>query len=85
MGFSTLQEYGVDKVFLLENNNIDASQKNVIFLTRGKNVARPLAVAGMYMRFNVIILMLDIILWLGHARTSPIYFVSLPHFMCIVR
>ncbi|MCJ1478497.1 hypothetical protein MMC13_007177 [Lambiella insularis] len=43
--FSTLQEYGVDKVFLLENANLDASQKNVIFLTRGENAARPLAVA----------------------------------------
>ena len=53
MGFSTLQEYGVDKVFLLENNNIDASQKNVVFLTRGENAARPLAVAGMYVRFDV--------------------------------
>jgi len=42
-----LQDYGVDKVFFLENENIDSSQKNVIFLIRGENAARPLAVAGM--------------------------------------
>ncbi|EFR03156.1 vacuolar protein sorting-associated protein 33A [Nannizzia gypsea CBS 118893] len=30
--FSVLQEYGVDRVFLLENANVDSSQRNVIFL-----------------------------------------------------
>ncbi|KAK3719096.1 Vacuolar protein-sorting-associated protein 33 [Vermiconidia calcicola] len=35
--FSTLQEYGVDKVFFLENHNVDSSQRNVIFLLRGDN------------------------------------------------
>ncbi|OAL67816.1 vacuolar sorting protein [Trichophyton rubrum] len=30
--FSVLQEYGVDRVFLLENRNVDSSQRNVIFL-----------------------------------------------------
>ena len=45
--FSILQDYGVDKVFFLENENIDSSQKNVVFLIRGENAARPLAVAGM--------------------------------------
>ena len=44
--FSTLQEYGVDKVFFLENANVDSTQKNVIFLISGENAARPLAVAG---------------------------------------
>ena len=44
--FSTLQQYGVDKVFFLEKNNVDSSQKNVIFLTRGENADRPLAIAG---------------------------------------
>ncbi|MCJ1391194.1 hypothetical protein MMC18_004056 [Xylographa bjoerkii] len=43
--FSTLQEYGVDKVFFLENANLDASQKNVVFLTGGEDALRPLAVA----------------------------------------
>jgi len=45
--FSVLQDYGVDKVFFLENENIDSSQKNVVFLIRGEDAARPLAVAGM--------------------------------------
>nr|POF26009.1 vacuolar protein sorting-associated protein 33a [Quercus suber] len=35
--FSTLQEYGVDKLFFLENHNVDSSQRNVIFLARGEN------------------------------------------------
>ncbi|DAA79647.1 TPA_exp: Uncharacterized protein A8136_0420 [Trichophyton benhamiae CBS 112371] len=30
--FSVLQEYGVDRVFLLENGNVDSSQRNIIFL-----------------------------------------------------
>ena len=45
--FSTLQEYGVDKVFFLENNNVDASQRNVIFLARGEKAQAPIAIAGM--------------------------------------
>ena len=46
--FSTLQDHGVDKVFFLENDNVDVSQKNVIFLARGEKANQPLAVAGMY-------------------------------------
>ena len=38
--FSTLQEYGVDKVFFLENHNVDASQRNVVFLVRGENAKK---------------------------------------------
>ncbi|KAF2482502.1 Sec1-like protein [Neohortaea acidophila] len=34
--FSTLQEYGVDKIFFLENHNVDSSQRNVVFLVRGE-------------------------------------------------
>jgi hypothetical protein len=33
---TTLQEYGVDKFFILENDNVDASQRNVIFIARGE-------------------------------------------------
>lgn len=33
---STLQDYGVDKFFFLENNNTDTSQRNVIFIARGE-------------------------------------------------
>lgn len=31
-----LQEYGVDKFFVLENNNVDSSQHNIIFIARGE-------------------------------------------------
>ncbi|CAD0039638.1 unnamed protein product [Aureobasidium pullulans] len=34
--FSTLQEYGVDKVFYVENRNVDDSQRNIVFLARGE-------------------------------------------------
>lgn len=44
--FSTLQDYGVDKVFFLENDNVDASQRNVIFLARGEKASQPIAIAG---------------------------------------
>ena len=30
--FSTLQEYGVDKVFYLENHNVNSTQRCVIFI-----------------------------------------------------
>lgn len=45
--FSTLQEYGVDRVFFLENDNVDSSQKNVFFLARGEKAKVVSAVAGM--------------------------------------
>ncbi|KAK3109977.1 Vacuolar protein-sorting-associated protein 33, partial [Teratosphaeriaceae sp. CCFEE 6253] len=35
--FSTLQEYGVDKLFFLENHNVDQSQRNIVFLARSEN------------------------------------------------
>lgn len=44
--FSTLQEYGVDKLFFLENDNADSSQRNVVFLVRGEKHKTVLAVAG---------------------------------------
>ncbi|KAH7329271.1 Sec1-like protein [Stachybotrys elegans] len=33
---TTLQEYGVDKFFILENDNVDTSQRNVVFIARGE-------------------------------------------------
>ncbi|KAF4967765.1 hypothetical protein FSARC_4739 [Fusarium sarcochroum] len=33
---AVLQEYGVDKFFILENDNADTSQRNVIFIARGE-------------------------------------------------
>ncbi|POS87601.1 vacuolar protein sorting-associated protein-like protein 33A [Erysiphe pulchra] len=35
--FSNLQDYGVDKIFFLDNDNADASQRNVVFIARGEN------------------------------------------------
>ncbi|TKX23332.1 Sec1-like protein 2 [Elsinoe australis] len=34
--FSTLQEYGVEKLFVLENRNVETAQKNIVFLARGE-------------------------------------------------
>ncbi|RDA85860.1 hypothetical protein CP532_4910 [Ophiocordyceps camponoti-leonardi (nom. inval.)] len=33
---TTLQEYGVDKFFILENGNVDSSQHNIVFVARGE-------------------------------------------------
>ena len=44
--FSTLQAYGVDKVFLLENANTDSSQRNVIFIARGEKLINAQTIAG---------------------------------------
>lgn len=33
---TTLQEYGVDKFFVLENDNADTSQRNLVFIARGE-------------------------------------------------
>ncbi len=45
--FSQLQEYGVDRVFLLENGNVDSSQRNVVFLAYAEKIRQMRAVAGM--------------------------------------
>jgi len=44
--FSTLQEYGVDKPFFLENDNVDSSQRNVVFLVRGEKAKTVISVAS---------------------------------------
>lgn len=46
MKFSTLKDYGVDKVFWLENGNVDASQKNIIFLAKAEKATKVQAIAG---------------------------------------
>jgi vacuolar protein sorting-associated protein 33A len=43
---STLQEYGVDKFFFLENNNADTSQQNVVFMARGECARHAQNIAG---------------------------------------
>ncbi|KZF26012.1 Sec1-like protein [Xylona heveae TC161] len=50
--FSTLQDYGVDRVFFLENDNVDSSQRNVIFLTRGEHTKSVQAVAEQIKRLQ---------------------------------
>lgn len=44
--FSTLQDYGVDKVFFLENGNADVSQRNVVFLARGESAKQAQSIAN---------------------------------------
>ncbi|OBT89935.1 hypothetical protein VE02_01498 [Pseudogymnoascus sp. 03VT05] len=43
--FSTLQDYGVDKVFFLENGNADTSQQNVVFIARGESARNTKVIA----------------------------------------
>ncbi|KAF4552599.1 Sec1-like protein 1 [Elsinoe fawcettii] len=43
--FSTLQEYGVEKLFVLENQNVETSQKNIVFLSRAEKPKDVQAVA----------------------------------------
>ncbi|KAJ4288180.1 Vacuolar protein-sorting-associated protein 33 [Kalmusia sp. IMI 367209] len=50
--FSTLQEYGVDKPFFLENNHVDSSQRNVVFLVRGEKAKSVMAVADQIKRLR---------------------------------
>ncbi|KAH0562541.1 hypothetical protein GP486_002772 [Trichoglossum hirsutum] len=45
--FSTLQDYGVDKVFWLENGNVDSSQRNVVFLVRGEKATHAQAIGAL--------------------------------------
>lgn len=44
--FSTLQEYGVDRVFFLENKNVDSLQKNIVFIVHGENATQIQLTAG---------------------------------------
>ncbi|KAL5381489.1 hypothetical protein DPSP01_007202 [Paraphaeosphaeria sporulosa] len=49
---STLQEYGVDKFFFLENDNVNSSQRNVVFLVRGEKAKTVMAVADQIKRLR---------------------------------
>lgn len=51
--FSTLQEYGVDKPFFLENHNIDSSQRNIVFMVRGEDANKIRMVAGMLIQMDI--------------------------------
>ncbi|RDW78995.1 Sec1 family protein [Aspergillus mulundensis] len=50
--FSQLQEYGVDRVFLLENGNIDSTQRNVVFLAYAEKIRQVRAVAEQIQRLQ---------------------------------
>ncbi|KAL8719175.1 MAG: hypothetical protein Q9225_003796, partial [Loekoesia sp. 1 TL-2023] len=50
--FSTLQDYGIDKVFFLENDNLDTSQKNVVFLASGEKASQCIAIADQIKRLQ---------------------------------
>ncbi|RDH27372.1 Sec1-like protein [Aspergillus welwitschiae] len=50
--FSLLQEYGVDRVFLLENGNVDSSQRNVVFLVHAEKIRQVRAVAEQIQRLQ---------------------------------
>ncbi|KAL9093748.1 MAG: hypothetical protein Q9159_000049 [Coniocarpon cinnabarinum] len=50
--FSTLQEYGVDRIFLLERENVDSSQKNVLFMAHGEKPKQIQAVATQLKRLQ---------------------------------
>ncbi|QUC19679.1 uncharacterized protein UV8b_03920 [Ustilaginoidea virens] len=47
---NTLQEYGVDKFFILENDNVDTSQHNVVFIARGECGSHADAIANQLKR-----------------------------------
>ena len=46
VGFSTLKEYGVEKVFVLENRNTDSSQRNIVYIVDSENPITVQAVAS---------------------------------------
>lgn len=46
IGVSTLKEYGVDKIFVLENDNTDSTQRNIIYVINGEEASLVQAVAG---------------------------------------
>lgn len=48
VGFPVLRDYGVEKVFVLENGNTDSSQRNIVYIVDGENAATVQAVAGTF-------------------------------------
>lgn len=43
--FSELQDIGVDRIFILENDNVDASQRNVVFIAWGEKAKEAQSIA----------------------------------------
>lgn len=50
--FSTLKDYGVDKVFELENGNTDSTQRNIVYLVHGEKTSLIQTVAGKWSQFK---------------------------------
>ncbi|KAI9727988.1 MAG: hypothetical protein M1828_005393 [Chrysothrix sp. TS-e1954] len=50
--FPTLQEHGVDRIFYLENGNLDSSQRHVVFFARGQKPKQVQAVAAQIKRLQ---------------------------------
>jgi vacuolar protein sorting-associated protein 33A len=46
VNFAVLKDYGVEKVFELENGNTDSSQRNIVYLVHGEKASSVQAVAG---------------------------------------
>lgn len=46
VGFSVLRDYGVEKVFVLENGNTDSSQRNIVYIVDGEDAVTVQEVAG---------------------------------------
>lgn len=49
---STLQDYGVDKFYFLESNNVGTNQRNVVFLARGESARHAQAIADQIRRLQ---------------------------------
>ncbi|KAI0160327.1 vacuolar protein sorting 33A-like protein [Xylariaceae sp. FL1272] len=49
---STLHDYGIDKFFFLETNNVDTSQRNVVFMARGECARHAQAIADQIKRLQ---------------------------------
>ncbi|KAK4185529.1 Sec1-like protein [Podospora australis] len=49
---STLRDYGVEKIFFLENKNTDTSQRNVVFIARGESAHNANAIADQITRLQ---------------------------------
>lgn len=43
--FATLQEQGIDRIFYLENDNVDSTQHNIVFIVAGEKAHHAQAVA----------------------------------------
>jgi hypothetical protein len=80
--FSTLQDYGVDKVFFLENGNADVSQRNVVFIARGESAKNAQSIAGRFTNLISQVVPQSLTVTLGsisrlRRRLLPRYLVSL--------